>query len=332
MSFIGKRSAIGLYCWAMILALIGSSSAGHGQAVPFVGSPGGAGQYYDADVVAFDETTKIWGFTPDFFMFSEDISVNNCSSRLAASHNRGLRLIQIVGTSKYTLEQVRDGAADAAIITKAKCYNGHKDIVRVFHEMNGNYSGNWGQKDPSIYIAAFRHVAKIFKQFAPDIQVWWTPNVWGNPPYNIDPQPYYPGDDYVDTIGLDGYTTASSNFAARDIFSNRRGVNLGGMTIPDCFGIVAGTMGGRTAGTKPLVISELGVDNRLANPGAASPSVSATTQAAWMTDLFAWLSSKPFGARLTGINYWNRSPYTIRDGAALSAFRTGVAKFRAAYR
>lgn len=86
-------------------------------------------------------------------------------------------------------------------------------IIRFAHEMNlkryhwGTTKEQFNQDSPNQYIQMFRYVVNYFKNQNVN-QVFWTfcPNVDSDPdqPWNT-PRHYYPGDDYVDILGMDGY-------------------------------------------------------------------------------------------------------------------------------
>ncbi len=73
-------------------------------------------------------------------------------------------------------------------------------LLRFAGEMN-DMSTSWYSPDPAPYIAAFRTVAEIFHEHAPSVPVIWAPNFY--PPDTISA--YYPGDEYVDYVGLSSY-------------------------------------------------------------------------------------------------------------------------------
>jgi mannan endo-1,4-beta-mannosidase len=109
---------------------------------------------------------------------------------------------------KYTgstdsLSAIASGADDAWITTQALAIKafGHRVYLRLGPEMNGNwyhYSG-----DPAAYVAAWRHIWKVFGQAGVTNVTWvWCPNL--TPFGNWDP--YYPGSRYVDVIGVDGFS------------------------------------------------------------------------------------------------------------------------------
>lgn len=77
--------------------------------------------------------------------------------------------------------------------------------VRLFPEMNGSWT-NWNG-DPAAMAAAWRHVVDLFRQEgAYNVQWVFSPNVTDSPRTAENAMElYYPGDDYVDVLALDGY-------------------------------------------------------------------------------------------------------------------------------
>ena len=110
----------------------------------------------------------------------------------------------------FQLSDVISGAHDAYIrewATEAKEW-GHPFFLRFNWEMNGNWfpwSEGVNGNQAGEYVAAWRHVHDIFTAVGATNATWvWCPNV--------DPEgkmqnlaQLYPGDDYVDWTGLDGY-------------------------------------------------------------------------------------------------------------------------------
>jgi beta-mannanase len=104
--------------------------------------------------------------------------------------------------SSSSLSQITSGADDAWITTQAQAIKafGHKVYLRLMPEMNGNWYGYSG--DPAAFVAAWRHVYDVFARAGAANVVWvWCPNVT---PSNWDA--YYPGNAYVDVIGVDGFS------------------------------------------------------------------------------------------------------------------------------
>jgi len=105
---------------------------------------------------------------------------------------------------KYSLESIVAGHWDTYIRAFARSLASyHRPVfLRFAHEMNGDWDQWSGQ--PAEYVAAWRHIHNLFAEEGATYVKWvWCPNVnWdGFHPFEA----YYPGDAYVDWLGLDGY-------------------------------------------------------------------------------------------------------------------------------
>jgi len=130
----------------------------------------------------------------------------------------------------YPLARIAAGAYDAYLRKAADQANaaGAPFIIRFGHEMNGFWYP-WGQarplhpqnvasrgNTPGEYVAAFRHVVDVFRaQGAANVSWMWSPNVV-DANANVSLASLYPGDRYVDVIGLSGY-----EFRPTDTFEGR---------------------------------------------------------------------------------------------------------------
>ncbi len=81
-------------------------------------------------------------------------------------------------------------------------------IFVPFHEMNGDWttwSGTRGDNSPEKLIAAWRRLRGQFAE-SPNVLFGWAPNAgsFPNQPGN-QIEDYYPGDEYVDIVGVDGF-------------------------------------------------------------------------------------------------------------------------------
>jgi hypothetical protein len=110
------------------------------------------------------------------------------------------------------LADIIDGSWDAHIKARAKEFAAVRLplLVRWGHEFNGNWYP-WGivnnNADPSLYVQAFRHVHNlVVANGGRNVQWVWAFNNGSSPdtPFN-DPAASYPGDRYVDWVGIDGY-------------------------------------------------------------------------------------------------------------------------------
>lgn len=86
-------------------------------------------------------------------------------------------------------------------------------IIRLAHEMNlqryhwGTSQNEFGEKSPEIYIQMFQYIVIFFRERNVKNILWaFCPNADSVPdkPWN-KPAAYYPGDSYVDILGMDGY-------------------------------------------------------------------------------------------------------------------------------
>jgi Glycosyl hydrolase family 26 len=96
-------------------------------------------------------------------------------------------------------------------------------LLRFAHEMNGNWYP-WGAgldgNTPHRYKAAWRRVVGIFRHAGADKVKWvWTPyaNQFGGVPF----QRFYPGDGWVDWVGLDGFNWGygGQSYSFKQLFS-----------------------------------------------------------------------------------------------------------------
>lgn len=79
-------------------------------------------------------------------------------------------------------------------------------VIRIGWEMNGDWFA-WASKGVEAdYVAAFRRVVRIFRAASSRFTFAWTP---GAGALAGSPEQAYPGDDVVDTIGLDLYDIPS---------------------------------------------------------------------------------------------------------------------------
>ena len=116
-----------------------------------------------------------------------------------------------VEPNDITFNDIINGTYDAMLTERADDAKalGKEFFVDFAAEMNGDEG--WGGHDPAAYIAAWRHIHDIFAARGATNVVWaWCPN-------NVDDassppaMDYYPGDQYVDWTGIDGYNWGTSD-------------------------------------------------------------------------------------------------------------------------
>lgn len=103
----------------------------------------------------------------------------------------------------------------------AKAYGGEVIII-PFSEMNGNWFG-WGgvvgTNTADKHIKAFRYLKNYFKDI-PNVKFGWAPNADSVPDTTANQlEKYYPGDDYVDYVGVDGFNFSGPWMTFDQVFS-----------------------------------------------------------------------------------------------------------------
>jgi hypothetical protein len=113
-------------------------------------------------------------------------------------------IVQIAFEPDSGLAKVVDGAYLRTWARAARA-SGAMILLRFASEMNGNWVPWYG--DPSLYIQKFRLVHDIMAEEAPNVAMVWCPN--DVPHDSANPvnymHSYYPGDAYVDWVGIDFY-------------------------------------------------------------------------------------------------------------------------------
>ncbi|SDJ64211.1 endoglucanase [Aliiruegeria lutimaris] len=100
---------------------------------------------------------------------------------------------------------INSGAFDTNMSTICEILGGFQSAVTVrwAHEME-DYSGQfiWAGWQPETYIAAYRHMVDVCRSVAPDIDFMWSPLGLETDKTLYPFEDYFPGEDYVDVIGL----------------------------------------------------------------------------------------------------------------------------------
>jgi hypothetical protein len=114
------------------------------------------------------------------------------------------KLVHIALEPNGGLDEVKDDAylrelADAMAQSDAKIF------LRFASEMNGPWVAYHG--DPQKYVEKWRLVARVMHERAPNVALVWAPYAL---PINPIPD-YYPGDEYVDWVGVNLYSVTYFN-------------------------------------------------------------------------------------------------------------------------
>lgn len=172
-------------------------------------------------------------------------------------------------------------------------------MLRFAQEMNGEWAP-WEQghvgATPQSFILAWRHLVSVFRQVGADNVRWvWCPNVnTGNSPF----MQYYPGNSWVDWVGLDGFNWGGS---------------IGWRPFSEIFAGSYEELTRRTS--KPVVIAETGSGQ------------TGGDKAAWVTS--ALTRELANFSRVRAVVWYNavdRADFRIDSSpSALAAFRRGIA-------
>jgi endoglucanase len=99
-----------------------------------------------------------------------------------------------------------NGSLDATINARAKGAKnlGQKFFLDFAAEMNGDEA--WSGNNAPLYVSAYKHIHDLFVAAGATNVIWaWCPNVTDTNGTNATTLDYYPGDNYVDWVGVDGY-------------------------------------------------------------------------------------------------------------------------------
>ncbi len=170
-------------------------------------SPGSTGQV-EAFAQAAGFTPRITSYYTTSFAQAFPLSF---AQQMAAQGTMVLVQWQPRGTTNAAIAA---GGEDAAIIAAAQAIKelNKQVIISYGQEMNGDWYA-WGNVAPNTaaeYIAAWRHIWTVFQGQGVHNVTWlWDPNISyeGSPPL----QEWYPGDQYVTWVGLDGYFQESTD-------------------------------------------------------------------------------------------------------------------------
>ncbi len=150
----------------------------------------------------WDEYPSVTGVDTGIFLLYLDygMPLSSYESHVSAARTKGFA-IELALQPNGGLDAVRDDAY-LRRLAKDVAESGVQFYIRFAGEMNDPSGGNsWYTTDTAKYICAFRTVAGVFHTDAPTAAMVWSPNFY--PSYNI--ADYYPGDEYVDIVGVSLY-------------------------------------------------------------------------------------------------------------------------------
>lgn len=196
----------------------------------------------------------------------------------------------------YSLKTIVSGKHDTLLNNWAVAVKawGKPIMISFAPEMNGDWSP-WGAgvngNAKADYPAAYKHIIDLFRaQSVTNVKWVWQANTIYK---GASIKPFYPGDDYIDFVAVDGYNWDTTS--PEEIF---------GTTFDQI----------KTFTSKPIFIGETGCPEYSGKPK-------------WITDFFVMLNNRG----LTGFVWfqYNKEQNWRTDSstAALNAFKTGIATF-----
>ena len=207
----------------------------------------------------------------------------------------------------YTLDSIAAGRHDAYLkrwATQVRAW-GRPIVIRFAHEVNGDWYP-WAEgvntNGAGDHAAAWRHVVGLFRRAKVTNVTWsWSANV----PYpgSTPLASLYPGDAYVDRVGLDGYNWGTTqSWSAWQSFG-------------DVFG--PGVAELRSISARPVHVDE-----------TAAPEGAGGDKAAWTTDMWAWLDAHPEVRGVTWFSLLKEADWRIDSSeASLAAWGAGARVF-----
>lgn len=202
-------------------------------------------------------------------------------------------------TAGYYDEQIRRWARDLRDFQ-------YPVLLRPMSEMNGNWT-SWGGtvngNSPADFVPAWRRIHDIFEQEGATNVSWvWAPNRDGSTANAVSTfDLYYPGDRFVDFIGLSGYNWGTMYNTPSWISSWQ--------SFEQVFGASYDVMASRT--DKPIIITE------------TASTESGGNKAQWINDTFNTLPTRfPRIKIITWFNVSKETDWRVQSSSAsLLAFR-----------
>ena len=188
-----------------------ATAVAHGHLVGF-STPG-----FPQDLTAFQQLEGKAGVRANVASWYTTLGTNFDAAAVATISGQGVLPLIEIDSDKTPVADIANGRWDAFLTAYARAVAAyHSPIAIDFdHEFNGEWSA-WGYPHTSAatFVAAWRRMVTIFRENGATNVIWvWNPNVVGSGTVSI--RPWYPGDQYVTWVGLDGYFFDSSDTFGR---------------------------------------------------------------------------------------------------------------------
>ncbi len=236
--------------------------------------------------------SRQYGIKPSVALFFQDFT---CPfPTVAVTKLKRIGAVPVIGWEPWrwdkkktiTLFDINAGKYDGYIRDFAiRCGKwGHPVFIRWAHEMNVEQGYPWSVgkngKDGQIYVSAYRRIVRIFRKQKAFNAIWvWAPNRESVPAEEWNSmENAYPGDAYVDVIGIDGF-----NWGVKYWWS-------GWLSFEQIFAKPVRELSKNHPG-KPIIIAEMGCAETGGDKGE------------WLKEMAAALKKMP----IRGIVYFDQS-------------------------
>ena len=252
-----------------------------------------------------DALTNMLGRAPGIFLTYQGWDRGFHASDMAQIANRGASHVVSWQPNGLTLRSIASGSHDPFIRSWAQgaAAWGGSIYLRPMHEMNGSWY-SWGRgvngNTSADFVEAWRRMHDLFvAEGASNVKWVWSPNVRYGPEYPL--ADLYPGAEYVDWLGLDGYNWGMDPHLGQPAWQS----------FEDIFGATYREVTALAPG-KPLMIAETGSTENGGN------------KAQWI--LQTLLSDVPMYPAVRAVIWFNQAdgPSNFRidsSSASLDAFR-----------
>jgi beta-mannanase len=182
--------------------------------------------------------------------------------------------------SIFRYENILAGVFDTCIRAYAQDVKDFRTtvLIRFGHEMNGNsnsWTGIQNANNPDAYVRVYRRIVDIFKEVgAENARFVWSPDHASPsevPAPSNDFRNYYPGDGYVDFIGVSGYNWGNDP------------IRGGGWVAPRALFTTFLDVIKREYPGKPVILAEVG----------SVKSTPTNSRKQWIRDLFEFAKNRP---------------------------------------
>ena len=220
--------------------------------------------------------------------------INPTDAKEQFIHSRG-SVPMVSWSPSATIAQINAGERDACFTNVANYFKGlgFRIMLRLFWEFDGTWmpwKATVGQE--AAWRSAWQRVVGLFdKAGATNVGFWWTPTSWFNQPLR---NACYPGDEYVDWVGADGYNQASSSVQTSPLHAGW--VEFWEMYNPTGHGSTSVSIHNQYGPRKPFVVGETGCLYDSSNAGR---------KAQWYRNIDAHGYAKPDMPYLHGIQFFD---------------------------